>query len=153
MDLPARRGPPPETHFGMPHQQQTQNADEDIYEALAERMFSLPQTVEQPSQISVPGARALVLAEDVEPGPPEAFMVGREFCHLHPPYDASLHMCLPVAVAKDAIDAGWAELHPLAAAGRVPPTRVMVFGPRDEEELEIVFDLIQASHRFATGSV
>lgn len=152
MDLPVRRGPPPETHFGMPHQQQTQNADEAIYEELAERMFSLPRTVEEPSQISVPGARALVLAEGVEPGPPEAFMVGREFCHLHPPYDASLHLCLPVQQAKAAIEAGWAELHPLAAAGRVPATRVMVFGPRDEEEIETVFELIQASLQFATGS-
>jgi hypothetical protein len=44
----------------------------------------------------VPGARALPFDDDVEAGPDEAFVILREFCHLHPPYDASLHMCLPV---------------------------------------------------------
>lgn len=153
-ELPNREGTPPDTHYGLPHQQRSQNPDEALYEALASEMFStLPEASEQPSGISVPGARALVLDETVDPGPPEAFMVGREFCHLHPPYDASLHLCLPVGRAKDVIAADWGELHPLAAAGRVPATRMMIYGPRDREELEVVYDLVVESYRFAGGSL
>ena len=33
--------------------------------------------------ISVPGARAFVLEEEATGGPAEAFMIGREFAHLH----------------------------------------------------------------------
>lgn len=153
-DLPTRNGEPPKTHYGLPHQQRSQNPDEALYEALASEMFSnLPEATEQASGISVPGARALVLDDGVEPGPDEAFMVGREFCHLHPPYDASLHLCLPVERVGEVVDADWGELHPLAAAGRVPATRLMVYAPRDRDELEVVYELVVESYRFAGGSL
>ena len=47
--------------------------------------------VEEPSRISVPGARALALAPTEPTGPPEAFLIDREFAHLHPAPDHSLH--------------------------------------------------------------
>ena len=101
--------------------------------------------------ISVPGARAFVLEEEAAGGPPEAFMVGREFAHLHPPADGSLHMMLPLTLAE-AVDAnGWGELHPVARMGVIPSTAMMVYGPRDEGELEIVWELLRASHAFAAG--
>lgn len=101
--------------------------------------------------ISVPGARAFVLGEDPAGGPPEAFMVGREFAHLHPPTDGSLHMMLPLDLAE-AVDAhGWGELHPAARMGVIPPTAMMVYGPRDEGELEVVWELLRASRAFAAG--
>ena len=56
---------------------------------------------------------------------------------------------LPREVAQAAIDAGWAELHPVARMGLLPPTAVMLYAPRDEAELGVVEQLVQASHRFA----
>ena len=50
------------------------------------------------SMVSVPGARAFVLGEAAG-RPPEAFMVGGEFAHLHPDYDGSLHLILPPEAA------------------------------------------------------
>jgi hypothetical protein len=47
------------------------------------------------SVISVPGARALWLDYSLHAGPPEAFLIGREFAHLHPGADHSLHAMLP----------------------------------------------------------
>ena len=82
-------------------------------------------------------------------GPANAFMVGREFCHLHPPSDGSLHLNLPLEVARAAIDKGWAENHPIALRGLIPMNVVMVYGPRDRDELEVVQWLISASHGFA----
>lgn len=114
-------------------------------------MFSLPDAVERRSQISVHSTRALVLAPDIEQGPQEAFLVGREFCHLHPPSDGSLHMALPSDVAAVAVRRGWAETHPMAERGFVPRSAVMVYGPRGTDELDIVFSLVRESYRYAGG--
>ena len=45
-----------------------------------------------------------------------------------------------------------AERHPLAGRHGLPGNIVMVYGPRDDEELAVVEDLVRASHRFASGS-
>lgn len=49
------------------------------------------------------------------------------------------------------IAAGWAELHPIARLGYPPPTVVMVSGPRDADELEVVYGLVVESNRNAGG--
>ena len=151
-DLPPRPGPVPETRPVMPHQQLTQQPeDRTVREELARRLFDLPEVEERPSGVSVPGARALCLSGDGPTGPAEAFMVGREFAHLHPPPDQSMHLTLPTAEAERAIDLGWAEWHPLAAQGLLPRTVVMVFAPRDEEEALAVEQIVRCSWRFARG--
>lgn len=101
------------------------------------------------SGVSLPQTRALHLDPSLALGPSEAFMVGTEFAHLHGEFDGSLHMMLPRALAAEAIERGWAEFHPLAQMGQAPPTLVMVYGPRDEGELETVWQLLAASYDFA----
>jgi hypothetical protein len=148
--LPRRAGPPPETTPTNPHTQLTQQpADEALRAELARRLFSLPGVEERPSIISVPGARALWLEEGS--GPPEAFMAGREFAHLHPRGDHSLHAMLPVEAAREAVDAGWAEQHPVARMGLIGEGAVMLYAPRDALELDIVERLVGISHRYARG--
>lgn len=149
--LPHRAGPRPRTDRGLPHQQLDQQpTDETIRARLAARVFTLAGVVEAPTGISVPGARALVL-EDAPTGPPGAFLIDREFAHLHPPPDLSLHLTLPQRRAEEAIRAGWAEPHPLVTDGRLPPTVVMVYAPRDEAELAVVAGLVRESCDFARG--
>lgn len=76
-------------------------------------------------------------------------MVGTEFAHLHPPNDGSLHVCLPRSAAIRAIEAGWAEPHVLAhVMGN--ESLVMLYGPRDTDELGVILELIDASLAFAT---
>ena len=115
-------------------------------------MFALPGVTEEPSRVSVPGARALILAQDDAGGPPEAFLVGREFAHLHPAPDYSLHAMLPPEVVEEAIEAGWAEHHPVARLGLIPATAVMLYAPRNHAELDVVEQLVRASYGFARGS-
>jgi hypothetical protein len=52
-------------------------------------------------------------------------------------------------LATDLIAKGWGVAHPLAGV-RLTPGMVMLFGPRDADELEIVTGVV-ASHAWATG--
>ena len=135
----------------MPHQQVNENAPHALQEALFERCSGLAGVVVGRSHVSVPGARAFHLAAEQARGQPAAFMAETEFAHLHPPHDGSLHLMLPEVQARAVIDAGWGEFHPLVIAGVLPPTQLMVFGPRDSPELEVIWRIIQASYRAATG--
>lgn len=153
MPLPRRPGSRPTTTPTNPHTQLDQQpSDSEQREQLAASVFALPGVVERPSLISVPGARALWLS-DGSAGPPEAFMVGNEFAHLHPAPDQSLHAMLPPAIAVEAVEAGWAEQHPVARRGLIPANAVMLYAPRDDAEREVVEELVRASHAFARGDV
>lgn len=147
--LLQRSGPRPRTTPTNPHTQLEQNPDTSIVVELARRVFSLPGVEERPSAISVPGARALWLREEVPAGPREAFMIGREFAHVHPMPDGSLHAALPPEVAREAIEKGWAEQHPVARMGYIPQNVVMIYAPRDAEEVEVVASLVTESYRYA----
>jgi hypothetical protein len=135
----------------MPHQQLDQTAPAAIQEELWSRMESLAGVRAGRSGVSLPASRAVHLDRALARGPEHAFMTGTEFAHLHGAADGSLHLALPEPVAADAIGKGWAEPHPLARLGVVPASLVMVYGPRDEQELETVWRLVETSYRFALG--
>jgi hypothetical protein len=77
--------------------------------------------------------------------------VAREFAHLHQPSDGSLHMVMPPRLVRQVLSRGWGEPHPVAEMGFIPPTTMMVYGPRERDELEVVWSLIRASHAYARG--
>jgi Family of unknown function (DUF5519) len=149
--LPLREGELPRTNPNMPHQQVSQNAPVRMQEALFARIAAMPGVVVGRSHVSVPGARAFHLDDASAAGPREAFMIGTEFAHLHPEEDGSLHLILPEEGAREVIAQGWGEFHPLVREGVVPPTTLMVFGPRDEAELEAVWQIVQAAYANARG--
>lgn len=148
--IPHRSGPCPRVNQSMPHAQLDQTAPREMQEALFERASALRGVVAGRSHVSVPGARAFHLEPALARGPPESRMAGTEFAHLHPADDGSLHMLLPAPLAREAIVAGWAELHPIAKLRGIEGM-VMVYGPRDADELETVWSLLLASYRHALG--
>ena len=145
-----RAGSRPRTTPTNAHTQLDQNAPQDLQDMLFALAQALSGVAVGPSLVSVPGARAFHLptSRQTKPG---AFMVGREFAHLHPPSDGSLHMTLPPEIVTEVVENGWAELHPLAGQFGLPGNIVMVYGPRDENELSVVTDLLQASHDHAVS--
>lgn len=149
--LVERRGPRPRTTPTNPHTQLDQQPPAVMIDALADALFALPRVREQPSAISVPGARALWLESADARGPREAFLIGREFAHLHPLPDGSLHVALPPIIASKAIARGWAEIHPVARTGLIPENVVMVYAPRDAAELGVVLALVRSALAFARG--
>jgi hypothetical protein len=151
--LPDRRGPRPETTPTNPHMQLDQLPPTRVLAGLADLLFALPGVGEQPSAISVPGARALWLDPNDARGPREAFLVGREFAHVHPPPEGSLHVALPPSLVPEAIARGWAEIHPVARMGLIPGNVVMLYAPRDDAEVALVLRLVRAALAFARGEV
>lgn len=151
--LPVRSGPRPTTTPTNPHTQLDQQpVNSAPRRRLEAALAGLPDVHRGPSRISVPGAVALLLDPAVAGGPPEAFMVPGEFAHLHPEPDHSLHVALPPALAERAVQAGWAEQHPVARRGLIPPGSVMVYAPRDDAEVEVVAGLVRASWAWASGA-
>jgi hypothetical protein len=151
IDLPPRAGEKPKTTSTSPYQQQSQNPTAEAYELLLSRAFDFPHVERRPSAISVLGAQALWFSEEVAGGRLEGFLIGREFAHVHPPYDGSMHLMLPSEAVEELLGKGWGEPHPMARRGLIPATAVMVYAPRDATEVDIVLQVIAASYRFARG--
>jgi hypothetical protein len=153
--FPIRRGTRPATTDNEPHEQLDQLGPEELYHELKQRCFALPGVTEMDSLISFPESRALILDKDGAVGPPEAWVWSEndlyEFAHIHPFPDSSMHLNLPLEVAVVAISGGWAEPHALIWQGFTPAQSVMVYSPRDEQDLESVWSLVEESFNFATG--
>jgi hypothetical protein len=148
-ELPQRSGPKPDTtrpslERPEPHKQISQTAPPPMQEQLFMRAQSLAGVTVGKSLVSVSGARAFHLDEALARGPRAAFQRGREFAHIHPAHDGSLHMTLPPDVYDDVLAKGWGEPHPVSGT-------MMVWGPRNEEELEVVWNLVRTSYAYATG--
>ena len=148
--LPQRAGRRPHTTSELPHSQLDQQpSDSRQADAILAEARTWPSVEERTSEISVEGARALTL--DSTAGSTGAFMIGREFCHVHDQGDFSLHAVLPLALAKAAEAAGWAEPHYLVHTGKAPGNLVVLYAPRDDRERAVVLRLVRASYEFALG--
>jgi hypothetical protein len=148
--LPKRIGHRPKTTPWAPHIQQEQLAPPEMLTALAARVFALPDIEERPIHRADPPERGLWLGGTVPKGPADAFINEREIGHFHP-WDRSMHIALPPDMTPRAVDAGWAEVHPVARAGLAPKNLVMLYGPRDAHEVDVIFGIVLAAYQYADG--
>ena len=148
--IPTRRGERPTTTsptpaHPRPHQQVDQIAPDALQDELFARASRLPHVQVGKSLISLPDARAFHLESAAAQGPAQAFQRRTEFAHIHGAYDGSLHLTLPPDVYQQVLDTGWGEPHPLSKT-------MMLFGPRDADELETVWQIVLASYHYARGT-
>lgn len=149
----SRAGERPSTTSKIPHSQLDQQpGDSRFLAAVLDEAGSWPGVHRRESGISVQGAQALILADDIAAGPPEAFSVGREFCHGHAQGDHSLHLTLPLDLVPVFEEAGWTEPHFLVLSGRLARTHAMLYAPRDPAEVETAIQIVRASYDFARGA-
>ena len=148
-NLPLRAGQRPAVSWTIPQEQLTDNAPRDLQERLFARIRLLAGVSTSQSAISVPGARGLMV-KPAPDAPIDSFLVPSvgEFAHQHPAHDGSLHLALPPELVADAVAKGWAVAHPLAGI-RLARGMVMVYGPRDENELHLVAAMVETSHAYA----
>lgn len=149
--LPGRFGPRPRVTDGLPFRQTDQFPPPDMFQRLFERCLVIPGVRSRQSRFATPQSRALYLADPTPNGPPEAFIDGREFCHLHAPPEGSLHLTLPTAVVEQLAAMGWVMRHPSNLLG-IFQNLVLVYAPRNAVELDVVFNLVEHSYRFARGA-
>ena len=81
--LPLRPGDRPDVTSDIPHIQLDQTSSDELLDQLVMKSFALEGVVEQPSQASLPGARALTVAPEL-PARSDAMIIGLEFAHIHP---------------------------------------------------------------------
>ncbi len=149
--VPTRNGPKPATTSENPHTQLDQTAPVELQDRLRDHALALPGVRPGPSQVSVPGAVAFYLDEPADvPSIPR--LAGGEWGHIHPHYDGSLHINVPTELAEQLIAHGWAEYHNVVTRGLAPPIVIMLYGPRDEEELAVTQSSVEEAYLAAGGA-
>lgn len=150
-DLPGRPGVRPKTSASGPHRQLSQQSRPGTWGHTASAIFGLAGVVEGHSSVCPPASRAVLLEGLPTVRDPETSLapVGDplEPIHLHGVFDTSLHLCLPVERAREVCALGWGEPHRYAGHG----TEIMIYGPRDRDELLVLVQLVGESIAFARG--
>ncbi len=145
-----RAGGRPAVSTEGPQAQLTQRSSPEIWAALVAEVFALPDVEEGTSQISPASSRAVFLVDRATERAPETSLApGKrlEPVHLHGAEDTSIHLCLPAGRGQEVIELGWAEPHRYGDFG----TELLVYGPRDDDEVNVVLGLIIESLTFARG--
>jgi hypothetical protein len=73
-----------------------------------------------------------------------------EIGHVHFEAEGSSHVKLSLADAKEVSEKGWGERHGLSGK-MLPWGYVMIYAPRDEEEVKIMSKFFRASIAFMSG--
>ena len=147
--LPVREGPRRQTTGGVPHIQTDAVPVPAVDAELRRRVFSIPGIDEGESALSLPGARSLLLSDDLELARPEVLPTGREFGHFHP--DGSLHLWLAVERALEVDKTKWRELHPLVGRDNFWDGVVMVYVPETTAEGEVALQLVADAYSYIVG--
>lgn len=149
--LPKRVGEAPTITEGMPQLQIGVDAVEAVNDELFRRVYSLPSVENQLTVISpVEGSRALWVDSAIDVAHPELLPKERELGHIHP--DGSLHMAMDPARGQEAVDAGWALFHPAADTRPGFQGFMLLYTPRDMEELDVICQLIVDGYNHVVGA-
>ena len=147
--LPVREGPRSQTTGSVPHIQTDAVPVPDVDAELRRRVFSIPGIDEAESSLSLPGARSLLLSDDLELARPEVLPTGREFGHFHP--DGSLHLWLAVDRAQEVDETKWGELHPWVGRDNFWDGVVMIYVPETAAEADIALQLVADAYNYIVG--
>jgi hypothetical protein len=134
--LPKRRGKRPLT-IGRPlHVQCGDHGDVRALRDLVDEVIAWPHIEAGPLPIANEDLISLQVAQDVATEDPSVFITGREFGRVL--FGATtIYLTLPLVSAHWAIVRGWAEPHLSSGFGLVPPGVMVVYTPRDEDEVAI----------------
>ncbi|MDX2033463.1 MAG: DUF5519 family protein [Blastocatellia bacterium] len=155
-NLPPRAGARPTIDpHPVPHRQKDQFGDEHTRKNLTELFDAMiaghSQLLHYRKSVFELRNDAIFLREP-DKGAPNTKALG-EIGHIHPS-DGSMHITLSPSDAKTAMEAGWGELHSLAGdGGPLPFTYLMIYSPRNKEELTVVEQILTAAVRYHAGNL
>ncbi len=146
--LPKRSGFKPNISSSGPHAQLSDQSSPELWGRLIFESIAMEHVVEGRSSVSPLTSRALlfddisaIISPETSLSPTEPL----EPVHIHGFHDTSIHACLPIKRVLEVCLTGWGESH----AHADHETEIMIYGPRNEEELEVVLGLIRESLNFA----
>jgi len=155
--LPERKGDKPNTTSGLPHAQLTDNSSQEMLEELSDWVFTTYKDVHKRGSLFNLDFIGFIIDEKTELNPEWEKLQnprdhwGREWGHIHTaPLRGSLHLWLPPTEANKIISKGWGEYHYLVGIGFYKPALVMIFAPRNKEDLEVIKIIINRSYSFIT---
>ncbi|KIL83660.1 hypothetical protein FAVG1_13118 [Fusarium avenaceum] len=84
-----------------------------------------------------------------------------EITHIHATGDHSVHVILAPVDCKTVIESGWGQRHPLDGVGlaqlvfgwTIPKQYILLYAPRNKDEIRVVMDIVKASIGFAADSM
>ncbi|OAQ72629.1 hypothetical protein VFPPC_00555 [Pochonia chlamydosporia 170] len=145
--LPYRSGPRPRVAGIAPQRQLDQHGSRHSYQALRRAMVKLGNR----SPLKFGTERSCVEKHGLALFAKHALRTNcqGEIVHVHDS-DHSMHMCLHPDDIGEVLDKGWGQMHPLARKGwflqmPVAANFVMIYAPRNEHELQIVYRIIEAA--------
>ncbi|KIJ66708.1 hypothetical protein HYDPIDRAFT_85168 [Hydnomerulius pinastri MD-312] len=154
--IPERRGERPKIGWHpLPHRQvdrlPSQEAQKKLDAIFAKRAEDNPHLVE----IGVSRLEGMHGAMNIAPSVPSPHKVAdkalREIAHIHPEIDHSVHVTLSPQDCKLVIERGWGERHPLSGSRALHKEYLLIYAPRDDEELELVNRILGATIGYMTG--
>ena len=154
--LPTRNGPRPTiAPWPVPHRQRDQfistGMRQKLQEAFDDAVRRHGDAVDYRRSFYEKHSPAVTVLEPAG-GHAHARLGQGETAHIHPG-DGSMHMIFSASDAKTVIEAKWGERHPLCGVmATMPTTYLYVYPPRDDFELTVVKDLLDASIAHMTNS-
>lgn len=164
LSLPQRSGSRPLCSTSVPHRQledQASGETKQRLDVITHQLLDQYQVEWKPSGHEKHVSAPYVLPSVVQAKQgklPEAVRLGKgEIGHVHG--DGSGHWYFSAQDAKEVVSKGWGERHQFAGDGALARwigltgTFVLVYAPRDEEEIEIFKTLVERSTRWMTGEL
>ncbi|EME87615.1 uncharacterized protein MYCFIDRAFT_75464, partial [Pseudocercospora fijiensis CIRAD86] len=144
--LPLRPHPRPETRGIAPHRQVTQRADQDMFIALSEAIEDFGR--KGGDHLTVGTSCFEKHGTGLFSTAPSKKTCRGEICHVHSS-DGSLHLTLHPLDAREVLESGWGERHPISRGGIferfVPKGFTMVYAPQNDSEVAVVLEIVKAA--------
>jgi hypothetical protein len=150
--IPTRTGKRPSTIRGPLHIQCSGSEDTKYVRGLITEVLTWPHVESTPPVVSSPDLVSIHLKQAQAATPSSAATAVKEFARVYLEVP-TIYLTLPLVTAHWAILHGWAEPHYLASHGLIPAGTVLLYTPRDENELEVCHFHFSRAYEFARESV
>jgi hypothetical protein len=143
--LPIRRGKRPVTIRGPLHLQCNNHGDKRLLRQFVEEVVAWPGIEAKPLPVASADLVSIRVSEDVANDDLSVFITGREFGRVlfgSP----TIYLTLPLSCAYWTIVRGWAEPHYSVSFGLVPPGVMVIYTPRNEQEVAVCRWLFRVSY-------
>ena len=147
-DLPVRKASRPKTLRRPLHIQCNGHGRRKYIDQLVRDVFSWPHIEPLSDMSNPPTTIPIRFGENAAMLDSAPFISGREFARvlLGAP---TIYLALPLVCAHWAIVRGWAEPHYLSSFGLMPAGAVVVYTPKNREQLSVCYALFYAAYQSA----